>query len=564
MLVVIKRQREEMRMDSLLSISRMFAEAEELQCHHDARLLLIRDVEGSAFHELGKKLCHLGYTCFAKHREGEVLFATYVLDNEILNISYTPFERILRVIRDEGTALPPNGGNGDCVEVASLVTQIHQRYWEHDCGMTYLIRLGDGRFAIIDGGMAEPGETEHLLELLREQNVLGSVPRIAVWFFTHAHIDHFNLFIKLMESYRDEVELESICYSWLAPEKSKGFSRLDEFEQTVSRLMEEENPPKLIRPRTGQRFIYPGVIFDVLFTCEDLYPADVPNLNDSSLVMRMTAGEHRVFWGGDMQGQTAAYMTQKYPGEVFRCDILQVPHHGYWGASDAVYEKIDPEILLWPCPGFRYPEILYWDCNRFFAESPNIRCTYVAGIEETTLDMTKPVPVIPHFEPKGNILYEEDFRGKDACSVFWDCIRGKSQVYYKSYDISFPKDGGCRLSAGEDLCVCEWAHTLRMENAPDYRLTFSGRAEGPCGKVGLFWNYDTPRIWDEEKMLTIPMAEGTFTVELKTDSTAGKAWLFYNGEPAAEVEYVPARWRSICLVMRKGSIVVNHIVITKG
>ncbi|MBQ8814057.1 MAG: MBL fold metallo-hydrolase [Lachnospiraceae bacterium] len=561
-------------MDSLLFCSQLYTDTEELQCRHGARLLLIRDEEASAFYDLGRKFCDLGYQCFAEHREGDVLFATYVMDEETLNISYTPFEQMIRVIRDEGTALPPDrqmdSGNykttdaiDDGVKVVPLVTQIHQRYWEHDCGMTYLIRLGDGRFAIIDGGMAETGETEHLLSLLREQNVLGGVPRIAVWFFTHAHIDHFNGFVKLMELYRAEVELESICYSWLNPEKSKGFSRMETFEETVSRLMEEENPPKLIRPRSGQRFIYPGVVFDVLFTCEDLYPADVPNLNDSSLVMRMTAGEHRVFWAADMQGQAAAYMAQKYPKEVLQCDILQVPHHGYWGASDELYEMINPEILLWPCPGFRYPEILYWDCNHFFRESPNVCCTYVAGIEETTLDMTRPVPVILHFEQKGDILYEEDFHDTDAYRVFWDCIRGRSQVYYKSYALSFPADGGCRLSAGEDICVCEWAHTLRMENAPDYRLVFSGTAEGTCEKVGLFWNYETPRIWDEEKLLRIPMTEGIFQVELIADSKAGKAWLFYNGEPAAEVEYVPERWRSICLVMQNGSIVVDHILITK-
>ena len=62
--------------------------------------------------------------------------------------------------------------------------------------MGYIVRLSDGRFVVIDGGMAEYDEIEHFFETLNSQNELESVPVIALWFITHPHFDHFNFFVK--------------------------------------------------------------------------------------------------------------------------------------------------------------------------------------------------------------------------------------------------------------------------------------------------------------------------------------------------------------------------------
>ena len=591
-------ERREIRMNILEYCGRLYENTEIFECRHGAQLLLICDAQNRDFHDLKNLLEEQRYRCYVTNQEGDVLFATYTKENEILNLSFTPFERTIRVIRDMDCALPPcaesaaaepqNGkaaawdlGTGaQSLLAAPLVTQLHQRYWQYDCGMTYLIRLGDGRFAVIDGGMAEEGEVEHLLELLKEQNVTEGLPQIAVWFFTHAHIDHFNGFVKMMREYREQVQVECLAYSWVRQDLAKGFSPLEGFEAAIDEVLAWENPPKIIRPRSGQRFVYPGVTFDVMYTCEDLYPNLIPNLNDSSLVMRMTACGRRVYWLADMQARAAGYLAKKYPKDSFSCEILQVAHHGYWGASEELYELMDPEVLFWPCPGFRYPELLEWDGNHFLRDSKKIRRIYVSGLEETTLDMTEPLPQAPAYEAKDGLIYEEDFQNCDAFKLYWGCIRGRSQVYYKSYGLSFPEEGGCRLSAGEDWCVCEWANASRMDAHPSYRLTFSGRAEAGCEKMGLFWNDPTPRVWDEEKVLWIPVKEGAFYVELTADAESQTARLCCseqpmrengqlmreNGQPAWESEppvwegaYMPAERRSICLVMRNGAAVFEKI-----
>lgn len=92
------------------------------------------------------------------------------------------------------------------------------------------------------------------------------------------------------------------------------------------------NPNMCIQPHSGEKYVFGDAEFDVLFTCEDLYPVCISNFNDSSLVLMMKLAGKKVLWLGDIQKQGAEYMCRKYPKEIFECDILQVGHHGYGGA----------------------------------------------------------------------------------------------------------------------------------------------------------------------------------------------------------------------------------------
>ena len=74
--------------------------------------------------------------------------------------------------------------------IAPLITQVRTSYFSVDCGMAYIIRLGDGSFVIIDGNIGEYDEPERIMELLDGQNLTDGKPRIAAWFITHFHGDH--------------------------------------------------------------------------------------------------------------------------------------------------------------------------------------------------------------------------------------------------------------------------------------------------------------------------------------------------------------------------------------
>ncbi len=59
--------------------------------------------------------------------------------------------------------------------ISPLITQVKLPYFTVDCGMSYVIRLSDGRFVIIDGGYGEYDETEHLYGVLKKQNLLDKI-----------------------------------------------------------------------------------------------------------------------------------------------------------------------------------------------------------------------------------------------------------------------------------------------------------------------------------------------------------------------------------------------------
>ena len=70
------------------------------------------------------------------------------------------------------------------------------------------------------------------------------------------------------------------------------------------------------------------------------------------MVTRVTSrptenGSQSILFLGDTQTESSGAMTEMYT-TALKSDIVQVAHHGYDGASLAVYKQADPAMLLWP------------------------------------------------------------------------------------------------------------------------------------------------------------------------------------------------------------------------
>ena len=276
------------------------------------------------------------------------------------------------------------------MNISPLITQVRTSYFSFDCGMAYIIRLGDGSFAVIDGNIGEYDEPLRLMELLEEQNAVGGKPRIAAWFITHEHGDHYQGFINFCRLYGDRVTVEKIIYDFPPKELYWEGADLTDFNGAVSYYV--ERGAQVITPKSGDRYEIADAVFDVLFIYGDLLPEKPVSMNNASLVMRMELCGHRVMWFGDIERQAANNMMARYSAKELKCDIMQVAHHGYTGASDELYRAVDPEIVLWPCPDFWYHPGCVWKCNDYLAHSSkNIKATFVSGQTETVLDLTKPI-----------------------------------------------------------------------------------------------------------------------------------------------------------------------------
>jgi hypothetical protein len=92
-----------------------------------------------------------------------------VKDHHALHLSYTPSEQCIRLISKEHAILPEKGVPSIEKKVNPLITQVRPAYFSVDCGMSYVIRVSDGRFVLIDGGVGEYEEADHLWDILMSQ-----------------------------------------------------------------------------------------------------------------------------------------------------------------------------------------------------------------------------------------------------------------------------------------------------------------------------------------------------------------------------------------------------------
>ena len=537
-------------MNYTVLFNKLFENALIMSLEKNAELAISGEKTKNDYDSLKLSLIQNGCKLYTEKSEGDNLFATFTDAENVINISFTPFENKIRLIWDKTTLLPPK--DSDFEKVATpLITQVRNPYFVCDCGMTYIIRLEDGRFVIIDGGEGEYDEIEHTMDILRTQNVLEGKPVIAVWFITHAHSDHFNGLVQLMDKHGDDITVERLVYDWSVPSLTCAMSPLGDFNRVVEAMKNTE----IITARSGQVYNLAGTTFEILFACEDLYPDFIKTLNDTSIVFRMTMNGRRVMWLGDNMGQAADYITKKYSAELLKCEFLQVGHHGYWGGSQKLHEMMDPEVLLWPCPDFWYQEIKDWDCNRFFKESQNIKHKLVCGQKEITLDMTKPVEENKPYEKNGDTILSESFDGGSVYGLHMSHITGGS-TGYASAKAEF-SDNGLKLTSGGARSVLELVQPGFVEGEPKITLELSGSAENKCGVLGLVFNNPHPTVWSDIKLLKLD-ADGRFNYTLELDYNNGSGTLYESGKPVKNIRFVKQdRACGIYLVMKNSEIILD-------
>jgi len=449
--------------------------------------------------------------------------------------------------------------------VKPLLTQVRSAYFSADCGMAYIMRMTDGKFVLIDSNWGEYEEPEHLLDLLREQNITDGKPTIAAWFFTHAHPDHYLGFVRLCERHADEFVVEKIIYNFPFEGRCPSSGTPQIFADAVAKKDEAE----VIAPHTGDHFDFAGTTFDVLYTWEDLGEEPIPNINDSSLVMRMKMGNYTVMWLGDAQKQASKHITAHYTPEQLKADIMQVAHHGYSGGSDALYRAIDPEVLIWPIPEFRYEEMLTWPANAYLKESTNIRATFISGLDDDTLDMTAPIEAREYFH-HGTI--RTDFNAKTMMALNWYCLTGGSTGYVPA-KLSFPEEGGCRLVGRNARTLVQMVKCGQIAISDKYSFTICGTFDEETSLreeekdielervFGLMWNYPKHMLWNDGEIFPLPSKAGVpFAYRLTVDKSANKATL-YDGETLI------AEWNEVCpepcsinLIMKNISLTLTEVV----
>ncbi len=223
-----------------------------------------------------------------------------------------------------------------------------------NCGMSYVYQLSSRHFFLIDGGYFTPGEADRLYDFLRAR--CEGKPVIEGWFFSHAHQDHIGAFLDMMERHREGLEIRQLMYAFQPldlPESSDGWREQSNDLATVRRFYEireqccADVPVRTLH--TGDSLRIGELTVEVLFTYHQL---DEPStFNDNSAVIRVGCEGQWALFLGDAYVVASRYMLSHCP-EKLRCDLVQVSHHGFKGATRELYEATGAKVALWPAPDY--------------------------------------------------------------------------------------------------------------------------------------------------------------------------------------------------------------------
>ena len=214
--------------------------------------------------------------------------------------------------------------------------------------MSYVIRTVHGKLIVIDGGRA--GDAAYLAEFLKKKG-----NRVAAWFVTHAHDDHFMALAALLKDPQG-LTIKRIYASlpdtaWMGQYGDAGEKAcLAQFNAAL-----QQAKYTITELTLGAKLYFDGIRVQVLGVKN---PEITRNpVNNSSVVLRMSDAQKSVLFLGDLGFEGGEKLPRGPYAKRLSCDYVQMAHHGQNGVGEAVYQRIRPHYCLWPTP------LWLWDCD---------------------------------------------------------------------------------------------------------------------------------------------------------------------------------------------------------
>ena len=238
----------------------------------------------------------------------------------------------------------------------------------------YIIKTKEGKLIVIDGGIDGEGydKPPYILAALRAvagKNE-GEDIEVEAWFLSHAHKDHFNELSKVLKDYSADTHLKiNNFYFDFPPYGTKAFSGnnpdLPQLKELMAGLDNYAAVNGIAVPEgksyydvlngsvanaetiaAGLDITIDELRFEIMQTWDK---SDGSDINSSSLVFRMHAGEKTVLFLHDLGDTGGRRLNKKYGAEL-KSDIVHMAHHGQNGVSKNVYTNIAAETFLWSTP----------------------------------------------------------------------------------------------------------------------------------------------------------------------------------------------------------------------
>ena len=340
------------------------------------------DAAESDFTNYTAALQNAGFTAYDTNEIDGNRFASFYKDDTAVYVSWFTRTGTLRVIAEPKGELPPL--EDPCEEKCdTLLTGMKGETVVAAEGMGYIVRLADGSFAIIDGGMGDPDhmDADKLMGILNAQKPADAEkPVIAAWIFTHLHGDHIGVFNCFSLDHHDDVTVERFYFNFPTEEQTAASDSPYMLDDTIYRYTQFKKNLRdfyadvpVVKPHSGGRFTVRNATFEVLYAYDDLYPKTILNggMNECSMLFKMTVEGQTVLWTGDFAFNAADLVLSEY-GDALHADLLQLAHHGMNGTV-ALYSAVNPTYTLLPVWEGGLADMLEKEQNRWLVNSEAMR-----------------------------------------------------------------------------------------------------------------------------------------------------------------------------------------------
>lgn len=243
-------------------------------------------------------------------------------------------------------------------------------------GLGYVLKLPEGGLVVFDGGYEGDGPKIHDF-IVQHGGVVNA------WILTHPHYDHIGAFLYCMTEASEDIEVQSVYYSPFTKEFfEEGRYKEDELEYEALRFDEFEE----IRQKAKDISFVPVSrgdriqIENLMMECLSGFLPEVRDVNENSLVLRVEMNGVSMLVTGDITEKTVDRMVSFLgeENEKWDVDFLQIPHHGYIGTGDRLYELTRPRFTLLDCSTKEYQD-----------DTLKIRSGTVDGLHEMGVGIVK-------------------------------------------------------------------------------------------------------------------------------------------------------------------------------
>ena len=256
-----------------------------------------------------------------------------------------------------------------------------------DVADAHLLRLPGGVTVLIDAGKLgdSPGAT---LQRLKEEKVT-SLDLVVI---SHFHIDHYGALLELVDA---GIAIKRVAVNLpdqSAADREKPWGcDLAHVEGVLATLRGHQIP--YFTPKIGERLLEVmtkggvRVSLEVVCLYDGLHsPVGPTDVNDTSMIVRLSHGATRALFTGDLNYLLGAYLaTSDFD---LRADILKVPHHGTENAApNEFFSRVGATAALVPSPRHLWESARSMRIRNYFLERKIP--AYISGINgKVTVTLT--------------------------------------------------------------------------------------------------------------------------------------------------------------------------------